>query len=103
MGDVQYASSAMPTYFPHPRWHPMYSHACDAVKVVLKLRAVNLYKTMKAAISIKLADETRESGALHFETSSIRAPIGMTGNIAVRSPTRLALDKSDVILNSVSS
>ena len=101
MGDVQYASSAMPTYFPHPRWHPMYSHACDAVKVVLKLRAVNLYKTTKAAISIKLADETRESGALHFETLSTCAPIGMTVDAAVRLPTCPALDESDVVLNNV--
>ena len=42
MADVQYASSAMPSYFPHPSWHPMYSLARDAVESVLKLRAADV-------------------------------------------------------------
>ena len=72
MADVQYASSAMPAYFPHPPWHPMYSVASDAVECVLKLRAVNLYTKMKTALAIKSSEEMRESGSLHFEFATPR-------------------------------
>ena len=81
----------------------MYSLARDAVKAVLKLRAVSLYETMKAALDIKLADETREGGALHFETSSTHAPTATIFDAAVPLSTRPALDKIDVELNNVSS
>ena len=50
MADVQYASSAMPTYFPHPPWHPMYSLARDVVEYLLKMHAVDVYMKLKAAL-----------------------------------------------------
>ena len=103
MDDVQYASSAMPSYFSCSPWHPMYSLACDAVKSVLKLRAVNLYETLKATLDIKSAGEMGESGALHFETSSTHAPTATIVDAAVPLSTRPALDKIDVELNNVSS
>ena len=53
VADVQYASSATPTYFPHLTWHPMYSLAQDAVKGVLNLYVGDLYTKMKMALTIK--------------------------------------------------
>ena len=103
MADVQYASSAMPTYFPHPPWHPMYSLARDAVEYLLKMRAVDVYTKMKAA----LAEEMRESGSLYFETASPRAATTTTTSTtidaAVPSPPCPSIDGTDVVLNDVSS
>ena len=40
---------------------------------MLKLRALNVYTKIKAALAIKLAEGMRESGSLHFETAPPRA------------------------------
>ena len=107
MADVQYASSAMPTYFPHPPWHPMYSLDRDAVKCLLKMRAVDVYMKMKAALATDSPEEMRESGSLHFETASPRAATTTTTSTtidaAVPSPPCPSIDGTDVVLNDVSS
>ena len=102
MADVQYASSAMPSYFPHPPWHPLYSLTRDAVKSALKLCAADVYAKMKAALAIKSAQEMRENMTMHFEPSS-RSPTAVTVDTAVPSPVIFALDETDVMLNDVSS
>ena len=108
MADIQYASSAMSTYFPHSPWHPIYSLARDAVKCMLKLRALNVYTKIKAALAIKLAEGMRESGSLHFKTAPPRAATNTTTttttiDATVPSPACPSLDETDVVLNDVSS
>ena len=100
--DAHYASSAMPKYFPHPPWHPMYSLARDAVEQVLKLRAADVYQKMKAAVALQKAEELTANGALQFHTSSptdTNVPATASPPTSVHVPP---LDETNIMLNDVS-
>ena len=100
--DAHYASSAMPKYYPHPPWHPMYSLARDAVEQVLKLCATNVYLKMKAAVALQKAEELTADGALQFHTSS---PTDTNVPTTASPPTLMyvpPLDETDIMLNNVS-
>ena len=100
--DAHYASSAMPKYFPHPPWHPMYSLARDAVEQVLKLCATNVYLKMKAAVALQKAEELTADGALQFHTSShtnTNVPAAASPPTPVHVPP---LDETNIMLNDVS-